>query len=383
MFAGGGPDTTVRRDKSGYEEELQNLELFEKQLNQSPEKQEIQDQNLVTVGIENSGNKNQVQAYQSPKATLSLLQGDLEDAENKLHRLQTDMQEISCINENDMNLNQSALREALMTHNINENSTPSKIMTGKSNLKADNSPGEIERASPIEEKIIFKGPQLDQIQTLNNKVDDIYKSICNLVEKNCVSKHDLATFVVETNQKIKQFEKRVDEKTAEIGLKANKQSVANALHRKANKQDLFKIETDIVQKLDKVLKDIAAATSAQKDNKVLIESLFSKKSKSIDESLKKQIKKLTDDIAKQKLRDQAKERSRSKSETKNKDENKKMLDYEVEIKKFFRNYALELYGSSILEQVDENSLGLKVIFDRIFENHFQKYNVDNQFEECI
>ena len=60
MFAGGGPDTTVRRDKSGYEEELQNLELFEKQLNQSPEKQEIQDNNLVTVGIENSGNKNQV-----------------------------------------------------------------------------------------------------------------------------------------------------------------------------------------------------------------------------------------------------------------------------------------------------------------------------------
>ena len=54
-----------------------------------------------------------------------------------------------------------------------------------------------------------------------------------------------------------------------------------------------------------------------------------------------------------------------------------MLDYEVEIKKFFRNYALELYGSSILEQVDENSLGLKVIFDRIFENHFNKYNVDN------
>ena len=132
------------------------------------------------------------------------------------------MQEISCINENDMNLNQSALREALMTHNINENSTPSKIMAGKSNLKADASPGEIERASPIEEKINFKGPHQDQIQTLNNKVDDIYQSICNLVEKNCVSKQDLATFVVETNQKIKQCEKRVDEKTGEMGLKANK-----------------------------------------------------------------------------------------------------------------------------------------------------------------
>lgn len=65
---------------------------------------------------------------------------------------------------------------------------------------------------------------------------------------------------------------------------------------------MFKIETDIVQKLDKVLKDIAVATSAQKDNKVFIESLFSKKSKAIDESMKKQIKKLSDDLAKAKLR---------------------------------------------------------------------------------
>lgn len=48
----------------------------------------------------------------------------------------------------------------------------------------------------------------------------------------------------------------------------------------------------------------------------------------------------------------------------------KSFDQEVEIKKFFRNYALELYGSSILENVDENSLGLKIIFDKIFENHF-------------
>ena len=58
MFAGGGPDTTVRRDKSGYEEELQNLEMFEKHMNQSPEKKESENENLVTVGIDNSHTKN-------------------------------------------------------------------------------------------------------------------------------------------------------------------------------------------------------------------------------------------------------------------------------------------------------------------------------------
>ena len=41
MVIGGGPDTTVRRDKSGYEEELQNLEMFEKHMNKSPKKDEI------------------------------------------------------------------------------------------------------------------------------------------------------------------------------------------------------------------------------------------------------------------------------------------------------------------------------------------------------
>ena len=132
--------------------------MFEKHMNQSPQKKESENENLVTVGIDNSHTKNLVQTFHSPKATISILHGDLEEADNNLKRLQTDMQEISCINENDMNLNQSALREALMSHNINENSTPSKIMVGKSHLKASNSsPGEIERASPIADKIVFKG----------------------------------------------------------------------------------------------------------------------------------------------------------------------------------------------------------------------------------
>jgi hypothetical protein len=72
------------------------------------------------------------------------------------------------------------------------------------------------------------------------------------------------------------------------------------------------------------------------------------------------------------LKREAKERSRSKSLSKS--ENKK--DTHTDLKKFFSNYALELYGSSILEKVDENSLGLKTIFDKIFENQFLKYDID-------
>ena len=88
---------------------------------------------------------------------------------------------------------------------------------------------------------------------------------------------------------------------------------------------------------------------------------------------------MNDEAVKSNLKREAKERSRSKSLSKS--ENKK--DTQTDLKKFFSNYALELYGSSILEKVEENSLGLKTIFDKIFENQFLKYDIDLKFEEML
>jgi transcription termination factor NusB len=59
-----------------------------------------------------------------------------------------------------------------------------------------------------------------------------------------------------------------------IKIKANKQSVANALHRKANKLDLQKAEEGVVkkykdldEKIDKMLQDVKFMSIAYKDMK--------------------------------------------------------------------------------------------------------------------
>jgi hypothetical protein len=69
----------------------------------------------------------------------------------------------------------------------------------------------------------------------------------------------------------------------EINLKANKASVANALHRKANKLDQTNIQSEmknkfeqIGTKLDKLLLDLNHFVEENKNEKVVNKEMFEK-----------------------------------------------------------------------------------------------------------
>lgn len=53
-----------------------------------------------------------------------------------------------------------------------------------------------------------------------------------------------------------------------------------------------------------------------------------------------------------------------------------------QLTQFFRNYALELYGTSVLE-IEQNDLTLKTIFDRIFENQISQLDLDMRFKSAF
>lgn len=77
------------------------------------------------------------------------------------------------------------------------------------------------------------------ISTLNSKIDDIYSSLLGVIEKHCAAKDDLEAFQ-------KHIENKVTELNDSVNSKGNKNSIANALHRKANKTDLLKVEEELV-----------------------------------------------------------------------------------------------------------------------------------------
>lgn len=177
---------------SGYQEELEHLELFERQLNMTKTK-DAQDDHESEPPMRESPVK--IQSPHDDKTGFEL-------------------NEISSINENELHLNQSLLKEALQNHNIT---------TIKPN---DDDNKENSTRNTEEEKI-----QQDRINALNAKIEDIYQSICQLIEKHCVSKQEHT----DLETKIGNQQTRINEITEELAQKANKNSVANALHRKANK----------------------------------------------------------------------------------------------------------------------------------------------------
>lgn len=57
-----------------------------------------------------------------------------------------------------------------------------------------------------------------------------------------------------------------------------------------------------------------------------------------------------------------------------------------ELAKFFRNYALELYGASVLDVQNQQSsedLTLKTIFDKVFENQLEKFDIEHKFRDIM
>jgi flagellin-specific chaperone FliS len=71
-----------------------------------------------------------------------------------------------------------------------------------------------------------------ELQSLNSKVEDIYRDLSKRLT-NCALQKDFAYLqtVIETKANI-------DDVNESLQGKANKQSVANALHRKANRSDI-------------------------------------------------------------------------------------------------------------------------------------------------
>jgi hypothetical protein len=50
-----------------------------------------------------------------------------------------------------------------------------------------------------------------------------------------------------------------------------------------------------------------------------------------------------------------------------------------EIDKFFKNYALEQFGTSILQEKSREEVGLKLLFEHIIENQLKKHKMDPKF----
>jgi len=51
------------------------------------------------------------------------------------------------------------------------------------------------------------------------------------------------------------------------------------------------------------------------------------------------------------------------------------------IEKFFRNYALQQFGTSVLDK--DGKAGLKDIFARIFEHEMQRHKLDSKFNKNV
>lgn len=258
-----------------------------------------------------------------------------------------------------MNLDQSVLMKALQQHA----------------LTSQNADGKANQSVPDNTDTPRPDGNSESITKLNSKIDEIYQSILNVVETHCTSKEELDRFQ-------KQIEEKVTDLNDQVNSKGNKNSIANALHRKANKSDLLKVEEELVKyssigdKLDKMLKDVALVSKA---NQELISTEIENKRKEIETGIKKginkELKRVNEEIMKfnqlgASLQSQMKEKATHKD------------NIQGQLTQFFRNYALELYGTSVLE-IEQNDLTLKTIFDRIFENQISQLDLDMRFKSTF
>lgn len=113
--------------QSSYEDELEHLEQFERQ-EMSQRRNELQSKEKENKRQDNSSNIEQIQVLDQqlePEAPLKAnLNFQTPESASKADQADLNIHEISSINENDMNLNQSVLRDALQNHNILGNQTP-------------------------------------------------------------------------------------------------------------------------------------------------------------------------------------------------------------------------------------------------------------------
>lgn len=140
--------------------------------------------------------------------------------------------------------------------------------------------------------------------------------------------------------------------------KGNKQSVANALHRKANKQDLKKIEDEFLKKseyinknIEKLMADIAKVN--EESTKIItdqFENLFATKKELME---KEAAKVMAEAVSKQ---------------------------VPASVKKFFSDYALEIYGASVLEDEQKEKLTIKTVLDRVCDDKLKELQLETKYK---
>lgn len=54
-----------------------------------------------------------------------------------------------------------------------------------------------------------------------------------------------------------------------------------------------------------------------------------------------------------------------------------------EISSYFKRYALQLYGASILEEEQEGEISLKTIFDRVFEDKMNNLQLETKYKATL
>lgn len=203
-----------------------------------------------------------------------------------------------------------------------------------------------------------------------------------MIETHCLSKQELTAYKQEQDNRLESMAQSID-------LKGNRTSIANALHRKANKADIQKLEQNFVQKsseikenIDRLLNDIANVNSESK--KIIqteFKAMFEKEKSNLNKAGKgdeiKQIQKEMADLSSLMHGEIQSLKVRSEDA-----QSEIPGDFQEQIKKFFRDYALELYGASILE-ISDTSLSLKTIFDKIIETQISKLDVHKTSKTII
>ena len=87
---------------------------------------------------------------------------------------------------------------------------------------------------------------LKLIQQVNDKIDEVFSSLCQLIEQ---SDEKQLTKLDEIKDETQQ---KFDQMGADLELKANKKSVQQALHKKSNKIDVAESETQFKKDMEEL-----------------------------------------------------------------------------------------------------------------------------------
>lgn len=223
---------------------------------------------------------------------------------------------------------------------------------------------------------------LNLIQQLNDKMDEIFNSLASCLEaydSNQTTKlAKLESDIPRIDEKLAEEFKRIDDRfeefvktmeadkakfTEELKTKSNRASVATALHRKANKKDFEEKQAQVSEQMEKI--EEATKTKQEEVNTMLVKTgeKLAEKVHQLDAAICSKIGDLNKDINDRIMK------SATGTEASIFDK------MQAQINKFFKNYALEQFGTSVL-QLEEN-VELKVILEQVVDYQLKKHKMES------